>query len=120
MKKILISIICIVSLSACEKEQNIAPSNPSSQHPRFSLQLPTCNWDSGVMTHVETSTCENGTLYRYEKLPDFLAMVTVRNGSIVEITGIVGVYTYYVDRQTSMMHLCSNAGSYPVTYQLIY
>jgi hypothetical protein len=120
MKKILISIICIVSLSACEKEQNIAPSNPSSQHPRFSLQLPTCNWDSGVMTHVEISTCDKGTLYRYEKLPDFLAMVTVRNGSIQEITGIVGVYTYYVDQQTRMMHLCSNAGSYPVTYSLIY
>lgn len=121
-------IAMAVLFSSCGKDEGATPS-VQSLHPRFSLQMPTCNWDSGVLTAADTIPMYNvvegdsvkvGTCYRYVT-DNFSAVVNVNTQrQITQITGGVSFYSYYVDLPTSTMHLCNSAGSYPVTYSLIY
>lgn len=111
-------IVLPLLLSSCEKEQDIAPSTPS-QHPKLTVDLPTCNWTSGVMVAVESYEIEGGMRYRYA-IDNFSAVIDVSNRQINQFTGSISFYTYYVDLGTSTMHLCNSGGTYPVTYKLNY
>lgn len=122
-------IVMALLFSSCGKDEDTKPAGYPMEHPRFSLQMPTCNWDSGILTAVDTVPMYNvvegdsvkvGTCYRYVT-DNFSAVVSVNTQrQVTQITGGVSFYSYYVDLPTSIMHLCNNAGTYPVTYSLIY
>jgi len=124
----IVSIACIlivaVLFSSCGKDEDTKPS-VKSVHPSFSLQIPASNWDSGVLTPVDTTklvdnNTQVGMRYTYTA-QNFNAVVNVDNQQkITQLTGSVGFYTYYVNLSDSIMHLCNGGGSYPITYKLIY
>jgi hypothetical protein len=117
-KTTILGLFILTLLSSCSKDQDIVPST-SSQQPRLTVNMPTCNWTSGSMVAVETYEIENGTRYRYVT-DNFSAVIDVKNRQINQFTGSVTFYTYYVDLPTLTIHLCNSGGSYPVTYTLTY